>query len=48
MNGSLFALLLYLVLYLQDVLGYSALAAGTAAAGSQRVAAGGGHRRRAG
>jgi EmrB/QacA subfamily drug resistance transporter len=29
MNGSLFAMLLYLVLYLQDVLGYSALATGT-------------------
>jgi EmrB/QacA subfamily drug resistance transporter len=29
MNGSLFAMLLYLVLYLQDDLGYSALAAGT-------------------
>ncbi|SEL51196.1 MFS transporter [Streptacidiphilus jiangxiensis] len=28
MNGSLFAMLLYLVLYLQDVLGYSALATG--------------------
>jgi EmrB/QacA subfamily drug resistance transporter len=28
MNGSLFALLLYLVLYLQDVLGYSALGTG--------------------
>jgi EmrB/QacA subfamily drug resistance transporter len=28
MNGSLYALLLYLVLYLQDVLGYSALDAG--------------------
>jgi EmrB/QacA subfamily drug resistance transporter len=28
MNGSLFAILLYFVLYLQDVLGYSALAAG--------------------
>lgn len=28
MNGSLFALLLYLVLYLQNVLGYSALATG--------------------
>jgi len=28
MNGSLYALLLYLVLYLQDVLGYSALQAG--------------------
>jgi hypothetical protein len=28
MNGSLYALLLYIVLYLQDVLGYSALAAG--------------------
>ena len=28
MNGSLFAMLLYLVLYLQDDLGYSALAAG--------------------
>ena len=28
MNGSLYALLLYLVLYLQDVLGYSALGAG--------------------
>jgi len=29
MNGSLFAMLLYLVLYLQNLLGYSALAAGT-------------------
>ena len=29
MNGSLFAMLLYLVLYLQNVLGYSALATGT-------------------
>jgi predicted MFS family arabinose efflux permease len=29
MNGSLFAMLLYLVLYLQDDLGYSALATGT-------------------
>ncbi|MEY9844535.1 EmrB/QacA subfamily drug resistance transporter [Streptacidiphilus sp. BW17] len=29
MNGSLFAMLLYIVLYLQDVLGYSALATGT-------------------
>jgi EmrB/QacA subfamily drug resistance transporter len=28
MNGSLFAMFLYLVLYLQDVLGYSALATG--------------------
>jgi EmrB/QacA subfamily drug resistance transporter len=28
MNGSLFALLLYLVIYLQDILGYSALGAG--------------------
>ncbi len=28
MNGSLYALLLYLVIYLQDVLGYSALGAG--------------------
>jgi EmrB/QacA subfamily drug resistance transporter len=28
MNGSLFAMLLYLVIYLQDVLGYSALATG--------------------
>jgi EmrB/QacA subfamily drug resistance transporter len=28
MNGSLFAVLLYLVLYLQDILGYSALGAG--------------------
>jgi EmrB/QacA subfamily drug resistance transporter len=28
MNGSLFAMLLYLVIYLQDVLGYSAQAAG--------------------
>lgn len=28
MNGSLFAMLLYLVLYLQDVLGYSALGTG--------------------
>ncbi len=28
MNGSLFAMLLYLVLYFQDVLGYSALATG--------------------
>ena len=28
MNGSLFAMLLYLVIYLQDILGYSALAAG--------------------
>lgn len=28
MNGSLFAMLLYLVLYLQDLLGYSALATG--------------------
>jgi EmrB/QacA subfamily drug resistance transporter len=28
MNGSLYAMLLYLVIYLQDVLGYSALAAG--------------------
>jgi EmrB/QacA subfamily drug resistance transporter len=29
MNGSLYALMLYLVLYLQNALGYSALAAGT-------------------
>ncbi|MBR7835775.1 MFS transporter [Actinospica durhamensis] len=29
MNGSLFAMLLYLVLYLQNVLGYSALGTGT-------------------
>jgi EmrB/QacA subfamily drug resistance transporter len=28
MNGSLYALLLYLVIYLQDILGYSALGAG--------------------
>src|SRR6202012_25029 len=28
MNGSLYAMLLYFVIYLQDVLGYSALAAG--------------------
>lgn len=28
MNGSLYAMLLYLVVYLQDILGYSALAAG--------------------
>ena len=28
MNGSLFAMLLYLVIYLQDILGYSALGAG--------------------
>jgi EmrB/QacA subfamily drug resistance transporter len=28
MNGSLFAVLLYLVIYLQDILGYSALGAG--------------------
>jgi len=28
MNGSLFAMLLYIVIYLQDVLGYSALATG--------------------
>jgi EmrB/QacA subfamily drug resistance transporter len=28
MNGSLFAMLLYLVLYLQDILGYSAIATG--------------------
>jgi EmrB/QacA subfamily drug resistance transporter len=28
MNGSLYAVLLYLVIYLQDILGYSALAAG--------------------
>ncbi len=28
MNGSLFAVLLYYVIYLQDVLGYSALGAG--------------------
>jgi EmrB/QacA subfamily drug resistance transporter len=28
MNGSLYAMLLYLVLYLQDILGYSALGAG--------------------
>jgi predicted MFS family arabinose efflux permease len=28
MNGSLYAMLLYLVIYLQDVLGYSALQAG--------------------
>jgi EmrB/QacA subfamily drug resistance transporter len=28
MNGSLYAMLLYLVIYLQDILGYSALAAG--------------------
>ena len=28
MNGSLYAMLLYFVIYLQDVLGYSALGAG--------------------
>jgi EmrB/QacA subfamily drug resistance transporter len=42
MNGSLFAMLLYLVLYLQDILGYSALATGLrllAAAGGQLIAA---------
>ncbi len=42
MNGSLFAMLLYLVLYLQDVLGYSALATGTrllVSSGSMLVAA---------
>ena len=32
MNGSLYAMLLYFVLYLQDVLGYSALGAGFAPA----------------
>ena len=30
MNGSLYAMLLYLVLYLQDDLGYSALRPGSA------------------
>jgi EmrB/QacA subfamily drug resistance transporter len=42
MNGSLFAMLLYLVLYLQDILGYSALATGTrllVSSGSLLVAA---------
>ena len=42
MNGSLFAMLLYLVLYLQDLLGYSALATGTRlliSSGSMLVAA---------
>jgi EmrB/QacA subfamily drug resistance transporter len=42
MNGSLFAMLLYLVLYLQDILGYSALATGArllVSSGSLLVAA---------
>ena len=42
MNGSLFAVLLYLVLYLQNLLGYSALATGTrllVSSGSQLLAA---------
>ncbi|HET9172918.1 MAG TPA: MFS transporter [Actinospica sp.] len=42
MNGSLFAMFLYLVLYLQNVLGYSALATGTrmlVSSGSLLVAA---------
>jgi EmrB/QacA subfamily drug resistance transporter len=42
MNGSLFAMLLYLVLYLQDILGYSALGAGVRLAiisGAQLVTA---------
>jgi EmrB/QacA subfamily drug resistance transporter len=42
MNGSLFAMFLYLVLYLQNILGYSALATGTrmlVSSGSLLVAA---------
>lgn len=42
MNGSLFAVLLYLVLYLQEILGYSALSAGVRLAiisGAQLVTA---------
>ncbi|HEU5355854.1 MAG TPA: MFS transporter [Actinocrinis sp.] len=42
MNGSLFAVLLYVVLYLQNLLGYSALATGTrllVSSGSQLLAA---------